>query len=127
MILSKLFLMLNMLSLTCFAASDLYNNSEEIKQALSQNPYEPNYFSMIFGLFLVILLIYLTGFLYQKLTKINIKNDDENIANKIYVVSNTPIGQNKNLYVIKVNEQHILIGATQNNITYIKDLNNSSS
>ena len=95
--------------------------SEEIKEVLSKNTYEPNYFSMILGLFLVVAMIYVTGFLYQKLTKINMKPKDAHL-NKAQIISTTSLGQGRNLHVIKVGQSACLIGSTQNNITYIKDI-----
>lgn len=116
----RFFLVLNFLTNTCLAASDLYSENEEIKNALNQNMYEPNYFSMILGLFLVVALIYLTGYLYQKLTKVKIDCSEE-ILNKVDLISTTPLGQGKNLHIIKVNGEYILIGATQNQISYLKE------
>lgn len=95
--------------------------SEEIKEVLSKNTYEPNYFSMILGLFVVVAMIYVTGFLYQKLTKINMKPKDA-FLNKAQIISTTSLGQGRNLHVIKIGDEACLIGSTQNNITYIKDI-----
>lgn len=101
--------------------SELYSNSNEIKEVLASNPYEPNYFSMLFGLFVVVGLIYLTGFIYQKLLKINPVSSSNQA---IEVVTTKSLGQNKNLYVIKVNNEYSLIGTTQTSITFLKELNN---
>lgn len=97
--------------------------SEEIKEVLSKNAYEPNYFSMILGLFLVIVLIYLTGFLYQKLMKVNIIAKENEVI-KPQIISTTSLGQGRNLHVIKIGDEVCLLGATQNNITYIKEIKN---
>ena len=105
----------------CFAVEELSEN-EELKEALSKSVYEPNWFSMIFGLFLVIGLVYLTGFLYQKLTKVKIAKT-ENELHKIEIISTASIGQGRNLHVIKVNGEYLLIGATQNQISYLKEFN----
>lgn len=109
-----------MISLGAFAQSELYNQNEEIQTVLGDNMYEPNYFSLILGLFCVIGLIYLTGIVYQKLIKIKVGNEEE-VANKIDLVSTISLGQGKNLHVIKLNGTYSLIGATAHNITHIKD------
>jgi flagellar biosynthetic protein FliO len=96
-------------------------NPEDLSNILNTGGYEPNYFSMLFGLVVVIGLIYLTAILYKKLTKIKIDNS-QNEEHKIEIISSTSLGQNKNLYVIKVDSTYSLIGATQNNITHIKDI-----
>lgn len=95
--------------------------SEEIKEVLSKNSYEPNYFSMIFGLFLVVGMIYITGYLYQKLMKVNVASSDF-YTNKAQIISTTSLGQGRNLHVVKIGKTACLLGSTQNNITYIKDI-----
>ena len=119
----KGFFIFSFLNSVCFAALEIQSENVELKDALSKNAYEPNYFSMLFGLFVVVLLVYLTGFLYQKLIRIKICDNNNIESNKPLVVSNTPLGQGKNLYVIKINDNYCLIGVTQHNITFIKDIN----
>ena len=116
---------LNLLMTASFAASELYAENEEIKQALNNNMYEPNYFSLFFGLFVVISLVYITSYVYQKLIKVKINQDDTDIY-KIDILSTTSLGQNKSLHIIKANGKCMLIGATQNNITFIKDIENTT-
>ena len=80
---------------------------------------------MLFGLIFVIFLIYLTGFFYQKLIHVNSKINKKTLSlpelNKIKILSSMPLGQGKNLYCIFVNGKNILIGATQNQITYLRE------
>ena len=117
----KIFLTFLLLTLKVCASEEILEKSQEIADVLSKNAYEPNYFSMILGLFLVVGLIYLTGFLYQKLTKANSIN--ENLClNKAQVISTTSIGQGRNLHIVKIGDSACLIGSTQNNITYLKDV-----
>ena len=94
---------------------------EELSKALASSHYEPSYFGMIFGLFLVIGLIYLTGILYKKLSKIKLSDESDDKYN-IQIITSTALGQNKNLFVVKINSKYCLLGATQNSITLIKDL-----
>ncbi len=119
----KILFCLSIISTAALANSELYQGSEEIKEVLKQNNnmYEPNYFSLFLGLFFVIGLVYLTGIVYQKLTKVKL-SQQENELNKIQIVSTTSLGQNKALHVIKINDEYSLIGATQNNITFLKDI-----
>lgn len=112
---------LNLIACASFAASELYNQNEEIKEALNSNMYEPNYFSLFFGLFVVIFLVYLTSYVYQKLIKVKLTPEEKDIYD-IEILSTTSLGQNKSLHVIKTNGKCCLIGATQNNITFIKDI-----
>ena len=117
----KKILILNFLMMSCFAQEEVINKTDEVSKILAQNTYEPNYFSMIFGLFLVVGLIYVTGFIYQKLTKASLANDDFYL-NKAQVISTTSIGQGRNLHVVKIGDKACLIGSTQNNITFLKDI-----
>lgn len=102
-------------------AQENLDKAQEVSQILSKNTYEPNYFAMILGLFFVVGLIYLTGYFYQKLTKINFKNEDLYL-NKAQIISTTSLGQGRSLHVIKIGNDACLIGSTQNNITFIKDI-----
>ena len=117
----KKILILNFLSTMCFAQDEVINKTEEVSKILAQDVYEPNYFGMILGLFLVVGLIYITGFLYKKLTKASIVNNDLYL-NKAQVISTTSIGQGRNLHVVKIGDKACLIGSTQNNITFLKDV-----
>ncbi len=117
----KVFFLFNILLYVSCLAAELNMEDEEIKSALSHNNYEPNYFSLFLGLFLVIALIYLTGYIYQKLIKVKINQEDDE-TNKPQILSTVSLGQGKNLHIVKINNEYILIGATQNNISYLKDL-----
>lgn len=108
----------------CYSSETLYKNNEEIEHILNSNPYSPNYLSLFFGLAFVVALIYITGFIYQKLIKVKL-SDEENVRNQIKIISSQTLGQNKSLYVIQINDKKLLIGATQNNISYIDTLDNS--
>ena len=110
----------NLLTISCFALGNT-EKTEEISSIIGQNTYEPNYFGMVLGLFLVVGMIYLTGYLYQKLIKTNSFNNNFAL-NKPQIISTTSIGQGRNLHVIKLGNDAFLIGATQNNITYIKSV-----
>ncbi|MBR5304802.1 MAG: FliO/MopB family protein [Candidatus Gastranaerophilales bacterium] len=110
----------NLLTISCFALENT-EKTEEISNIIGQNVYEPNYFGMVLGLFLVVGMIYLTGYLYQKLIKTNSFNNNFAL-NKPQIISTTSIGQGRNLHVIKMGNDAFLIGATQNNITYIKSV-----
>lgn len=116
------FLFLN--SVATFAMDSPYS-SPEFQEVLKHDNYEPNYFTLIFGLIIVICLIYFTGYFYQKLvgvnSKINKKANDDNDFNKVKIISATPLGQGKNIYVVEVKNKHLVIGATDNQINLLKE------
>ena len=119
----RLFLVLNFLTVSAFCEEVISSENQEISKAINQISYEPNWFGLLFGLLMVIALIYFTGFIYQKMIKVNLSNrklDDI----RADILSTTSLGQGRNLHVVKVGDKNILIGATQNNITYIADVGN---
>lgn len=88
--------------------------------------HEPGILSVVISLFIVILLIYLTGILYAKLNKLNsttLKKQQGILAkSQASVVSTTALGNNKTLHVIELDGKRMLIGATSGAIQLIKDL-----
>lgn len=118
----SLFLLYN--SLPVFASDGPYA-SAEFQEVLKQDVYEPNYFTLIFGLVFVIALIYFTGFFYQKLIGVNSKINKKTLcipeANKIKILSSIPLGQGKNVYVTEINGKFLVLGATQNQITLLRE------
>ena len=94
---------------------------EELNQIIAKDIYEPNYFGLMLGLVVVVGLVYLTAILYQKLVNTKIvctKND----LLKPEIISSTSFGQNKGLYVVKIANEHILLGVSQNNISFLKNI-----
>lgn len=98
----------------------------DIATSLKSNTAEPNYLSIVFALFFVIALIYITGLIYSKLNIASAKKLQEQFKDydlsKVIVVSTTQLGQGKNLHVIELHKKRYLIGATQNSINLIKEL-----
>ena len=117
-----LFEIVSFLTSISFAAEELCSNNEEIKNILNKGAYEPNYFQMFFGLFLVIVLVYFTGIIYQKLIKVRLNDEIIDEKNKAVIVSTTPLGQNKNLHVIKINNEYSLIATSPDGVSFLKDL-----
>lgn len=87
---------------------------------------EPNIISVLFSLFFVILLIYLTGIIYVKLNKAGFKTlkkqQGEYSRSHVSVISTTPLGNNKTLHVVELDGKRMLIGASSGAIQLIKDL-----
>ena len=117
----KILFLLNILSLKCLAASELYAGNEEINEVLKNDMYTPSYFKMFLGLIIVISLIYLVGIIYQKLTKVRIADSDSDKF-RPEIISTTTLGQGKNIHIVKIMGEYILIGSTQNSITFLKDI-----
>ena len=116
-----------LLSLACFknvalAASDIYKQNEQIEN-ITKDMYEPNIFSLLLGLAVVVCLIYLTSYVYQKLIKIRLTNDTEEQLNKMQIINSLSLGQQKSLHIVKFNDEYSMISVCQNNINFLKNVN----
>ena len=122
-----MFVFLNFMA--TFAMDSPYSSSE-FQEVLKHDNYEPNYFTLIFGLIIVICLIYFTGYFYQKLIGVNSKlnknaNGDDDF-NKVKIISTTPLGQGKNIFVVEIKNKHLVLGATENQINLLKEFDKSN-
>lgn len=84
------------------------------------------------SLALVIGLIYLSAYIYKKITnmtskKINNTKDEIIDKNKLNIISSLPLGSNKSLCVVEVNGKTLLLGVCEQNISLIKELNQDES
>lgn len=100
--------------------------SPELEHSLKTHAGEPGIGSIVFSLIFVIFLIYVTGLVYSRLNIVGAKTIRDQLKNydlsKAMVLSTTQLGQGKNLHVIELNKRLYLIGATQNSINLIKEL-----
>ena len=124
----KIFLTAGIFMLSALKAFCLVETvSPDLEQSLKTHTNEPGIMSIIFALLVVIFLIYITGLIYSKLNIVGAKTVQSQLKNydlsKVVVLSTTQLGQNKNLHVIELNNKRYLIGATQNSINLIKELN----
>lgn len=104
---------------TCFGYSvdDLLN---------PQATHETSFFTVIGALAFVIALIFLTGFIYTKLNVVGStlakKTRQNDLEDKVLVLSSTHLNNNQTLHVVEVNGKKMLLGATQSSVTVLKDL-----
>lgn len=100
--------------------------SPELKESLKTTAHEPNFFSIVFALLFVVALIYITGLIYSKLNVVGANAVREQIKShdlsRAVILSTTQLGQGKNLHVIELNNKKYLIGAAQNSISMLKEL-----
>ena len=96
---------------------------ESMKNAMKTQSDMPSLLNLVISMVLVIGLIYFTGWIYQKLNKINNSKLKDKFADKntFKIVSSLPLGSQKNLYAVEFNDKILVVGATQNNITILKD------
>lgn len=84
------------------------------------------------SLALVIGLIYLSAYIYKKLTnvtstKINNTKEDVINKNKLNIISSLPLGNNKSLCVVEINGKTLLLGVCEQNISLIKELSQNEA
>lgn len=117
---------LSLLSALLMSAQLGFCGEGDLDSALKSTSGEPNFLSVLISLVIVIGLIYITGIIYTKLNIAgaqSVKNQfKNNKLDKIVVLSTTQLGQNKNLHIVEINDKKILIGATSNSISLIKEL-----
>lgn len=105
--------------------------SPELKEALKLTSNEPNMFKIIGALLFVIFLIYITGIIYSKLNIVGAKTIQEQLKkhdlNNVVILSTTQLGQGKNLHIIELDKQRLLIGATQHSINLIRILDENET
>ena len=95
-----------------------------VKQSLKGETDMPSVFNLVISMLIVITMIYFAGWVYQKLNKINKSkfNDDEFLErNTFKILSSQPLGQQKNLYAVEINNKVLVIGATPQSISMLKE------
>ncbi len=82
------------------------------------------------SLLIVILLIYMTAWIYKKLNVFNFSkftaNDKQLDINKFKLISTQSLGANKNLHVVEINGKYLVIGSTPNSINLIKEFDKNT-
>lgn len=100
--------------------------TENLSTSLKTHSSEPGFFTIVIALLFVICLIYITGLIYSKLNIIGANTVKKQLKDydlsKVVVLSTTQLGQNRNLHVVEINGKKLLIGATQQCINLIKEL-----
>lgn len=90
----------------------------------------PSLLHLVISMVLVITLIYITGWIYTKLNIVNRQNlkkinkDDD--SNRFTVIQSMPLGQQRYLYALEIKNKILLVGATQSQITLLKEFEKSS-
>ena len=101
------------------ASAPILNTSQSIGS-------EPSAITVILSLLFVVLLIYVTGIVYAKLSKVGFntlkRQQGELAKSQVSVLSPTQLGNNKTLHVVELDGKRMLIGASQGAIQLIKDL-----
>ena len=100
---------------------------EEMRTEMAQHSIAtPGILQLIVSMILVIAMIYITGWIYNKLNIIN-RNKLKQISksnlddHQFTVIQSMPLGQQRHLYSIEMNGKILLIGSTPSHINLIKE------
>ena len=115
-----------MASLNAMASEPDFINDAPLESVLSHGTiHEGGILRSIVSLTVVVGMIYLTAWLYKKLNKFNnqkFTNDNQTLdVNKFKIVSSQTLGMNRGLYVVEINGKYLVLGATQSNISLLKE------
>jgi len=83
----------------------------------------------LISLAIVIGLIYLTAFIYKRLSRFNatkFSKENKPDLNKFKLVSSQPLGANKTLHVVEINGKYLVLGSTANSINLIKEFDKAA-
>lgn len=111
----------------CFNASQAFANISipaNMKQTLKATADTPSLFNLVASLLIVIIMIYIVGWIYMKLSHINAKQlfkQQDLPLNKPKLISGITLGQNRNLHVVELNNKYLVLGVTPNSINLIKE------
>ncbi len=97
-----------------------------MKQTMTHGAGMPSLLNLVVSMMLVIGLIYATGWVYSKLNVINrdklnkiVSGSDDDF--KFTVLQSMPLGQQRNLYSIKMQNKILLVGSTPSHINLLKE------
>ena len=101
------------------------NLPDAMKQSMSHDYGIPSVMNLVLSMIFVIALIYITGWIYTKLNIVNRKNigkiteSDDNM--RFNIIQTMPLGQQRHIYSIEMNNKILLIGSTPSHINLIKE------
>jgi len=102
-----------------------------MKQQMTYDYGMPSLFQLVFSMIFVISLIYLTGWIYQKLNLVNKKQlskitKDAN-SYRFNVLQSMSLGQQRHIYTLEINGKILLVGSTPTQINLIKEFDKTES
>ncbi len=122
-----------LIMLSLFSVSSAMADSipDSMKSAL-KNPSSdmPSLLNLIISLAVVIGLIYLTGWIYQKLNKINrtkLKDMELLERHNFKILSSLALGQHKYLHAVEINGKVLVLGSTPDSISLLKEFDSESA
>lgn len=92
----------------------------------------PSLLNLVVSMVIVIAMIYLTGWIYNKLNIVNRNKlkkmaQSDSDAQRFTVLQSMPLGQQRHLYSIEMNGKILLVGSTPSHINLIKEFDKAKS
>lgn len=104
---------------------------DSMKSALKNSSSDmPSLLNLVISLAVVIGLIYLTGWIYQKLNKINrtkLKDMELLERHNFKILSSLALGQHKYLHAVEINGKVLVLGSTPDSISLLKEFDSESA
>ena len=126
-IISKLSALLAVILITINSANAAIEIPDAMKQTMAQEVSGmPSLLNLVVSMILVIAMIYLTGWIYNKLNIVN-KNKLKSLANndtdlkKFTVIQSMPLGQQRYIYTVEMAGKILLVGSTPSHINLLKE------
>lgn len=126
-IISKLSAVLAVILITINSANAAIEIPDAMKQTMAQEVSGmPSLLNLVVSMILVIAMIYLTGWIYNKLNIVN-KNKLKSLANndtdlkKFTVIQSMPLGQQRYIYTVEMAGKILLVGSTPSHINLLKE------
>lgn len=126
-IISKLSAVLAVILITINSANAAIEIPDAMKQTMAQEVSGmPSLLNLVVSMILVIAMIYLTGWIYNKLNIVN-KNKLKSLTNndtdlkKFTVIQSMPLGQQRYIYTVEMAGKILLVGSTPSHINLLKE------
>ena len=126
-IITKLSALLAVILITINSANAAIEIPDAMKQTMAQEVSGmPSLLNLVVSMILVIAMIYLTGWIYNKLNIVN-KNKLKSLANndtdlkKFTVIQSMPLGQQRYIYTVEMAGKILLVGSTPSHINLLKE------
>ena len=126
-IITKLSALLAVILITINSANAAIEIPDAMKQTMAQEVSGmPSLLNLVVSMILVIAMIYLTGWIYNKLNIVN-KNKLKSLTNndtdlkKFTVIQSMPLGQQRYIYTVEMAGKILLVGSTPSHINLLKE------
>ena len=126
-IISKLSALLAVILITINSVNAAIEIPDAMKQTMAQEVSGmPSLLNLVVSMILVIAMIYLTGWIYNKLNIVN-KNKLKSLTNndtdlkKFTVIQSMPLGHQRYIYTVEMAGKILLVGSTPSHINLLKE------